>query len=85
VWGHASDHFRTFLYRLKKPVQVITQTLASVSQGQGIQATALSQGVNKDTVLAWRLCLGERPPVLWNEIAQGGEDLRFDHSDRGRA
>jgi IS1 family transposase len=31
----------------------------------------LSQGVNKDTVLAWWLRLGERAPVLWQEIAQG--------------
>jgi hypothetical protein len=31
----------------------------------------LSQGVNQDTVLAWWLWLGERAPVLWNEIAQG--------------
>ena len=41
---HASDRFGTFLYRLKKPVQAITQTLTSVSQGQGIRVTALSQG-----------------------------------------
>ena len=68
---HASDRFGTFLYRLKKPVQVITQTLTSVSQGQGIRATASSQGVNKDTVLAWWLRLGERAPVLWQEVAQG--------------
>jgi hypothetical protein len=33
--GHASDHFGTFLYRLKKPEKVITQTLTSVSQGKG--------------------------------------------------
>ncbi len=38
------------LYRLKKPGKVIMQTLRSVSQGQGIWATALSQGVNKGTV-----------------------------------
>jgi len=69
--GHASDRYGTFLYRLKKPEKVIAQTLTSVSQGQGIRATALSQGVNKDTVLAWWLRLGERAPVLWDEIAQG--------------
>jgi hypothetical protein len=50
---------------------VIAQTLTSVSQGQGIRATALSQGVNKDTMLAWWMRLGERAPVLWDEIAQG--------------
>jgi len=71
VGGHASDRYGTFLYRLKKPEKVIAQTLTSVSQGQGIRATALSQGVNKDTVLAWWLRLGERAPVLWDEIAQG--------------
>ncbi len=71
VWGHASDHLGTFLYRLKKPLKVIGQTLTSVSQGQGIQATALSQGVNKDTVLAWWMRLGEHAPLLWNEVAQG--------------
>jgi IS1 family transposase len=69
--GHASDRFGAFLYRLKKPETVIAQTLTSVSQGQGIRATALSQGVNKDTVLAWWMRLGERAPVLWDEIAQG--------------
>jgi len=69
--GHASDRFGTFLYRLKKPEKVIGQTLMSVSQGQGIRATALSQDVNKDTVLAWWMRLGERAPLLWNEIAQG--------------
>ena len=31
----------------------------------------MSQGVNKDPVLARRLRLGERAPVLWQEIAQG--------------
>jgi hypothetical protein len=61
----------TFLYRLKKPEKVMAQTLTSVSQGQGIRATALSQGVNKGTVLAWWTGLGERAPVLWQEIAQG--------------
>jgi hypothetical protein len=54
---HASDRFGTFLYRLKKP-EVMAQTLTSVSQGQEIRATALSQGVNKDTVLAWWMRLG---------------------------
>ena len=39
--GHASDRYGTFLYRLKKPEKVIAQTLTSVSQGQGIRATAL--------------------------------------------
>lgn len=29
------------------------------------------QFVNKDTVLAWWLRLGERAPVLWQKIAQG--------------
>jgi hypothetical protein len=68
--GHASDRYGTFLYRLKKPETVMAQTLTSVSQG-GIRATALSQGVNKDTVLAWWLRLGEHAPVWWDEIAQG--------------
>lgn len=69
--GHASDRFGTFLYRVKKPGMVMAQTLTSVSHGQGIRATALSQGVNKDTVLAGWMRLGERAPVLWDEIAQG--------------
>lgn len=83
--GHANDCLGTFLYRLKKPEKVIAQTLTSVSQGQGIRATALSQGVNKDPVLAWWLRLGKRAPVLWQELAQGGDGLHVDHSDRGRA
>jgi hypothetical protein len=60
-----------FLYRLKKPGSVMIRTLSSLSQGQGIRATAISQGVNKDTVLAWWMRLGEGAPLLWNEIAQG--------------
>ena len=68
---HLSDRFGTFLYRLKKPEKVMVQALTSVSQGQGIRAMALSQGVDQDTVLAWWLRLGERAPVLWQEIAQG--------------
>jgi len=51
--GDASDRFGMFLYRLKKPETVIAQTLTSTSQGQGIRATALSLGVNKNTVQAW--------------------------------
>jgi len=39
--GHASDHFGTFLYRVKKLETVMAQTLTSVSQGQGIRAAAL--------------------------------------------
>ncbi len=69
--GHASDCYGTFLYRLKKPGGVIARTLTSVRHGQGIHATTLSQGVNKDTVLAWWMHLGKRAPILRNEIAQG--------------
>ncbi len=58
VWGHASDRLGAFLYRLKKPGKVIAQMLTSVSQGQGMRATA------------WWLRLGERAPVLWQEIAR---------------
>jgi len=73
--GHASDRFGTFLYRLKKPEKVMAQTLTSVSQGQGIRATALSQGVNKDTVLAWWLRLDDRlpHPALNRHDRIGGE------------
>jgi len=67
---HVTDRYGSFLYRLKKPLLIISNTLAALNDGQSVRAAARSHSVNKDTAHAWYLRFGQRAPALWLLIAQ---------------